>query len=284
MQNSKVEDTYFSANKHIRIGDKLIDVSTPMVMGIVNTTPDSFYSGSRTTKENDGFERVKEMLTDGAGIIDVGGYSSRPGATNISEEEEIKRVVPLIGKISNEFPDAIISIDTFRASVAERAIQAGAHIINDISGFEIDPKIAEVAATYNVPYILMHMRGTPENMQNDTDYSNLFVEMMQYFTQKLTVLSSLGVHDVIIDPGFGFGKDIDQNYFLLNHMDAFQCLNRPLLAGVSRKSMIYKKLSISPEEALNGTIALNTIALQKGAAFLRVHDVKEAWELIRLTR
>lgn len=284
MQNSKVEDTYFSANKHIRIGDKLVDLNLPLVMAIVNTTPDSFYSGSRTTDDDNGFQRVKEMLTLGADIIDVGGYSSRPGATTVSEEEEIQRVLPIIRRISAEYPEVMISIDTFRGSVAEAAIRAGAHIINDISGFETDPKIATVAAKYNVPYILMHMRGTPENMQDNTDYSNLFVEMMQFFTKKIAILQAMGVHDIVLDPGFGFGKNIEQNHFLLHHLEAFHCLNKPLLVGVSRKSMIYKKLNITPETALNGTIALNTIALLKGASILRVHDVKETREVIDLLK
>ncbi|MCH2224412.1 MAG: dihydropteroate synthase [Crocinitomicaceae bacterium] len=282
MQNLEVEDTYFNANRTLRVGDKLLDLSQAVVMGIINTTPDSFYSKSRSTLTNEILPRVNDMLTDGASIIDIGGYSSRPGAENVSQAEEIKRVTPIISAISKHFPNALISIDTFRGKVAEAAIESGAHIINDISGFEIDPTIAEIAGKHCVPYTLMHMRGTPQTMQNETSYNNLFSEIMHYFTEKIAILKSLGVKDIIIDPGFGFAKTTNQNHHLLKNMDAFNTLNLPILAGISRKSMIYKKLGISPEDSLNGTIALNAIALSKGANILRVHDVKEATELIRL--
>lgn len=282
VQNSKVEDTYFNVNRSIRIGDKLLDLSTPVVMGIVNITPDSFYSGSRSSLEDDVLQRVNDMLMSGATIIDIGGYSSRPGADDVSESEEIDRVTPAILSISKAFPESIISIDTFRGKVADEAISAGAHIINDISGFEIDPTIADIAGKHQVPYILMHMRGTPQTMQSMTDYDHIFSEITQYFSSKMEVLRQKGVTDVILDPGFGFGKTIEQNHYLLRHLDTFQFLNAPVLAGLSRKSMIYKKLGITPEEALNGTIALNAIALSKGASILRVHDVKEAVELVNL--
>jgi len=280
MQNSNVEDTIFPSNYSIVAGDKLMDLSTPLVMGIVNVTPDSFYSGSRSESLTNILERVKLMLNDGASILDIGGYSSRPGAKDISIAEEINRIQPAIEAISREFPDAIISIDTFRSEVAEAAINNGAHIINDISGFEIDPKIADIAGKYKVPYILMHMVGTPQTMQKNVDYDNLFMDIVKYFSEKIKILESKGIHDIILDPGFGFSKTIDQNYELLDSLENFRILDRPILAGLSRKSMIYKKLGITPEESLEGTIALNKIALKKGAKILRVHDVKEAVTLI----
>ena len=281
MQNSDVEDTIFPSNYSILAGDKLMDLSTPVVMGIVNVTPDSFYSGSRSESVNEILTRVNVMLNSGAGILDIGGYSSRPGATDISVQNEIDRIQPAIEAISKEFPDATISIDTFRSEVAEVAIQSGAHIINDISGFGIDPKIADVAGKYKVPYVLMHIIGTPQNMQKNVHYDNLFMEMSKYFSEKIKILESKGVHDIILDPGFGFSKTLDQNYELLDNLNYFHFLDRPILAGLSRKSMIYKKLGITAEESLEGTIAANKIALSKGAKILRVHDVKEAVDLVR---
>lgn len=282
MQNSKFEDTIFPSTQTIVAGDKLLDLSTPVVMGIVNITPDSFYRGSRSQTLTTILERVKVMLMDGATILDIGGYSSRPGADNISIEEEIQRIQPVIEAISKEFPEALISIDTFRSEVAEVALQSGAHIINDISGFSIDEKIADVAAQYNVPYILMHMRGTPQTMQSLTDYDHLFLDLSKYYSEKIHLLRNKGVKDIILDPGFGFSKTLEQNHDLLKHLDFFHHLGCPILAGLSRKSMIYKKLNITPEESLPGTIALNAIALDRGAHILRVHDVKEAVDLVRL--
>lgn len=284
MQNSSVEDTYFGSKLSIRIGGELMDFAVPKVMGIVNVTPDSFYDGSRAMNEAIVLERVNDLLNSGADIIDVGGYSSRPGAEDISEEQELNRVIPMIRSIKKEFPKAILSIDTFRSSVAREAIENGANIINDISGFEIDPEIASVAGEYKVPYILMHMRGAPQSMQSDTHYDNLYREVALYFSQKIAVLREKGVTDIVLDPGFGFGKSIEQNHSLLRHFEAFHSFGCPLLAGVSRKSMIYKKLGIQPEDALNGTIALNAIALSKGAHILRVHDAKEASDLIHLLK
>lgn len=260
----------------------MLDLSVPKVMAILNITPDSFYSGSRVSNEAEILERVKNMLNDGADILDVGGYSTRPGADNISEAEEMDRIAPVIAAIHQTFPDAIISIDTFRSNVARTALECGASIINDISGFEIDPDIADVAAENNVPYILMHMRGTPQTMTSQTNYDNLIMDIASYFSKKIQVLQDKGVKDIIIDPGFGFSKTIEQNYQLLEEMEILSFLNKPILLGISRKSMIYKKLGIKPEEALNGTIALNAIGLSKGANILRVHDVKEAVDLIRL--
>lgn len=280
MQNSDVEGTNFPTNYSIVAGDKLIDLSTPVVMGIVNVTPDSFYKGSRSESINEILTQVNDMLNSGATILDIGGYSSRPGATDISVQTEIDRIQPAIEAISKEFPNATLSIDTFRSEVAEVALQSGAHMINDISGFEIDPKIADIAGEYGVPYILMHMKGTPQNMQQNTQYRNLFMDISKYFSEKIKILESKGVHDIILDPGFGFSKTLEQNYEVLDFLEHFRFLDRPILAGLSRKSMVYKKLGLTPEESLEGTIALNKIALSKGAKILRVHDVKEAVDLI----
>lgn len=284
MQNSSVEDTYFGSNGSIRVGDKLLDLSTPIVMGIVNTTPDSFFEGSRAETIDASISRAKEMVNAGAQIVDIGGYSSRPNAEDISITEELNRVWPVISELRRDFPDLVISIDTFRSEVAEKAILAGANLINDISGFEIDPKIVDIAAKYNVPYVLMHMRGTPQTMQSQTNYENIFREMAAYFSLKIHQLEHAGVKDILLDPGFGFAKTIEQNHHLLRNLEAFHTFGKPILAGLSRKSMIYKKLGISPESSLNGTIALNTIALLKGAKILRVHDVPEAKALIDLLK
>ena len=282
MQNSDAEVTNFPKNTSMRIGDKLIDLSTPIVMGIINVTPDSFYGRSRLTNEKEILLKVDEMLQDGAAIIDIGGYSSRPGAENITQAEEIKRIAPVLESVRKNFPDAIFSLDTFRSEIAAFGLESGMDIINDISGFSIDTELPEVIAKYKVPYILMHMRGTPQTMQKHTDYTNIFKEMVFYFTEKIRILQEKGINDIIIDPGFGFSKTLEQNYFILNNLQHFQILNKPILSGLSRKSMIYKKLGITAEESLNGTIALNTIALSKGASILRVHDVKEAVELIKI--
>lgn len=284
MQNSSVEDTYFGSISSIRVGDKLLDLSIPVVMGILNVTPDSFFEGSREQSTAGAVEKARAMISEGAKIIDIGGYSTRPGADEIPVEEEVNRVVPIIRSLRKEFPDLAISIDTFRSKVAEEAVLAGANIINDVSGFEIDPAIIEVAAKHGTPYILMHMRGTPETMQSLTEYDNLFKDISLYFSRKIERLKDAGVKDVILDPGFGFAKNIEQNYDLLRNIEAFHLFGKPILAGLSRKSMIYKKLGITPEESLNGTIALNAIALQKGAKILRVHDVKEAVELVELLK
>ena len=282
MQNSKVEVTKFPRNTSIRVCDILLDLSTPKIMGIVNVTTDSFYTESRTSQENL-VSTVEKMMNEGMEIVDIGGYSSRPGALNISIDEEINRVIPAITAIRSAFPELIISLDTFRSEVAEKGILAGADIINDISGFSIDPKIVDVAAKYKVPYILMHMRGTPETMQTLTDYASIFNEMVLYFSENIEILKNAGVNDIILDPGFGFSKTIDQNYYLLDHLDDFLILGKPILAGLSRKSMIYKRLNTTPEDeaTLDGTIALNRIALKKGTSILRVHDVKEAVQLVK---
>ncbi len=281
MQISNVENTKNRLDYSIRTGDKLIDLSTPIVMGIVNTTPDSFYNKSRSKSVASSLKTVEEMISEGVTIVDIGGYSSRPGADNVSISEEIERTTPLITQIRKEFPELIISLDTFRGEVAKEGIESGAQLINDISGFEIDSSMLSTIAHYKIPYVLMHMRGTPQTMKNLTDYNNIFSEMVSYFSKKIEILQNRGVNDIIIDPGFGFSKTIEQNYYLLDNMQHFQLLNKPLLAGISRKSMIYKKLGITPEESLPETIRLNKIALEKGASILRVHDVKEAVDLIK---
>ena len=282
MQNSKVEVTKFPRNTSIRVRDILVDLSTPKVMGIVNVTPDSFYAGSRITDSNL-LNHVEKMLKEGMEIVDIGGYSSRPGAKNISIEEEIQRIVPAIKAVNTAFPELIISLDTFRSEVAEQGILNGVDIINDISGFSLDSKMVDVVGEHKVPYILMHMRGTPETMQSMTEYDSIFSEMILYFSEKIDTLQKAGVNDIILDPGFGFSKTIDQNYYLLEHLDDFLILGKPILVGLSRKSMIYKKLNTTPDDkkTLEETIKLNSIALQNGASILRVHDVKEAAELLK---
>lgn len=283
MHKLNVEDTYFYSNNLIRVKDKLLDLSTPKVMGIVNCTPDSFYSGSRKKTEKEVLNQVEKHLNEGADLIDLGGYSSRPGAQETDTKEEISRVIPFIKQIKKEF-NTTISLDTFRSEVARQGLEEGVDIINDISAWEIDHQLLEVVSKYKCPYILMHMKGTPSTMQNKTQYANIFNEVIHFLSEKLEILQQKGINDVIIDPGFGFGKNLEQNYELLNNLSAFNILNKPILAGISRKSMIYNKLETTPELSLNGTTVLNTIALKNGASILRVHDVKEAVECIRLTR
>jgi dihydropteroate synthase len=277
-----VQNTAFSTNKTLNVRGKLVDLSTPKVMGILNVTPDSFYDGGRFVHEKEILDQTEKMLTEGATFIDVGAYSTRPGASEIDVEEEKRRAAHAITTIYKRFPEAIITVDTFRSTVAMAAIEAGASIVNDVSGGELDSKMLDTIAALKVPYIMMHMRGTPQNMIQLTTYNNLIKEITDFFHTKLFNLKQQGIHDVIIDPGFGFAKNIKQNFELLHHLDYFKVLGRPILVGLSRKSMIWKTLNVSPEEALNGTTALNTIAAIKGAAILRVHDVREALEVIRL--
>ncbi len=267
---------------HLKIGKKLLDLSTPKIMGIVNITPDSFYENSRFNSINNILSQIEKHLDDGADIIDIGGYSTRPGASNISIEEELKRISEPIKTIKSIFPNCILSCDTFRSQVAQIAIDNGADIINDISGGELDKNMINVIAKNKTPYILMHSKGTPQTMQSHTDYKSIFKEMINYFSQKLELLHELGLTEIIIDPGFGFAKTIEQNFELLNKLEDFYFLKQPILVGVSRKSMIYKKLDTTPNESLNGTTILNTIAISKGANILRVHDVKEAKEIVKL--
>ncbi|MDX1277841.1 dihydropteroate synthase [Oceanihabitans sediminis] len=261
---------------------KLIDLSTPKVMGILNLTPDSFYDGGKYKNESEILSQVYIMLKNGATFIDIGAYSSRPNAVHISEEEELNRLLPIIALILKEFPEIIISIDTFRSEVAKQTIETGAAMINDISAGVLDKKMLQTVANLQVPYILMHMKGTPQTMQQQTDYKNMMKEIIFYFSERVSEAKKLGIKDIIIDPGFGFAKTTAQNFDLLKQLELFKILELPLLAGISRKSMIYKTLNTTPQEALNGTTVLNTIALQKGASILRVHDVKEATEAIKL--
>jgi dihydropteroate synthase len=276
------EKNFFEPKQSLNIKGKLIDLSTPKVMGILNITPDSFYSNSRTKSIDEALTKAAQFLKEGATFIDIGGYSSRPGAKDISTTEEVDRLVPVVESLTKGFPEAIISIDTFRAKVAEETILAGAHIINDIASGDMDDQMFETVAKLQVPYMIMHMQGTPQNMQQNPVYDNVLLEVIDYLAKKIELLKALHIHDVIIDPGFGFGKTTKHNYELLNQMEAFKIFKLPILAGFSRKGMIYKTLGTSAAEALNGTSVLNTIALQKGAGILRVHDVKEAIECVRL--
>lgn len=251
-------------------------------MGILNVTPDSFYEDSRIRGTEALLRRAEAMLQEGADILDIGGYSSRPEAQHISEEEEHTRVIPAIRALRQAFPDCLISVDTFRASIAEQAVAAGAHIINDISGGQLDGMMFETVGRLQVPYILMHMRGTPQTMQQLTEYEDIIAEMVRYFERQIVQLQAAGVQDIILDPGFGFAKTTDQNFEVLQRLADFKMLGLPILAGLSRKSMTYKTLDIPATEALPGTIVLNTIALMHGAGILRVHDVKEAVQTIKL--
>ena len=282
MHKLRVEDTYFPTINQLRLKDKLFDLSKPKIMGIINCTPDSFYSESQLQSEKTLLVHVEKQIKEGVDIIDIGGYSSRPGAKEITIKEEIDRVLPAITSIRKEFPEIYLSLDTFRSEVASVGLENGINIINDISGWSIDNELFKVLDKYKCPYILMHMKGTPSTMQFETNYDNLFTSISSYFSKKLSELKSIGVNDVILDPGFGFSKTLEQNHTLLHQMNQFKILGKPLLAGVSRKSMIYKKLNIEPAEALNGTSILNTISILKGASILRVHDVKEAKEILKL--
>ena len=267
----------------INAGGRLLDLQTPVVMGILNATPDSFYAGSRTQTEAEIAARVHQIVDEGAGIIDVGAYSSRPGADDVPAEEEARRLRHALGIVRREAPDAIISVDTFRADVAKMCIEeGGAHIINDISGGTLDKNMFRTVARLRVPYILMHIQGEPHTMQQAPHYDNLEQEVFLFLSQRVDQLRQLGVADIILDPGFGFGKTLAHNYELMNRLEDFREFALPLLVGISRKSMIYKLLGTTPAEALGGTIAVNTIALMKGAHILRVHDVRAAVETVRI--
>jgi dihydropteroate synthase len=266
----------------INCNGNLIDLSTPKVMGILNITPNSFYDGGKFIDESDILFQAKRMISEGATFIDIGAYSSKPKAEYVSEKKELKRIVPIVNLILKHFPKTIISIDTFRSEVARICIENGASIINDVSSGSVDEKMMETVAKYNVPYVMMHRRGTPETMQTMTNYENIVKEILFYFSEKVSAARSFGINDLIIDPGFGFAKTLDQNYEILQKLELFKILELPLLVGVSRKSMIYNVFKCTPEEALNGTTVLNTISLTKGAKILRVHDVKEAMECVTL--
>lgn len=261
---------------------KLVDLSTPKVMGILNITPNSFYDGGKYKTDVAFLGQAEKMLTEGASFIDLGAYSSKPGAEFVSEQEEIDRLIPVINLLVKEFPNINLSIDTFRAPVAKASIEQGAALINDIAAGLLDPKMLQVIGELKVPYIMMHMRGTPETMQSLTEYENLILEINYYFSERLAQAKTFGIKDIIIDPGFGFSKTLDQNYELMKNLQLLHQLDFPILVGISRKSMLYKLFNASPNEALNGTTVLNTISLQKGAKILRVHDVKEAVETIKI--
>ncbi len=279
---SNVEDTHFPKNNYLRVKDKLIDLSVPKIMGIVNLTPDSFYSSSRKTNQTALLGSVNQMIIDGADLIDIGGYSTKPGADFVSEEEEFKRISEPISLIKKEFPNILLTLDTFRGKIARRGIDLGVDIINDISGFHYDPDLLDVISDTNTPYILMHVNPEFDKMHQSNPNENIFRDMIYYFSDKLLQLKNRGIVDVIIDPGFGFGKTMEQNYSILKNLNLFHILERPILVGISRKSMIHKKLNISIEDALNGTTILNTQAILKGASIIRVHDVKEAKQIIEL--
>jgi len=271
--------------KYINVGGKLLDLEIPKVMGILNITPDSFYKHSRFNTDEEILKAAVKMMEEGADILDVGGYSSRPGAVNITQEEEGKRVLRAIKLIRRELPEAIISIDTFRADLAKEAVvECGAHIVNDISGGDADTEMFSVIEKLNVPYIMMHMKGDPLTMQKNPVYEDIVADILSWFGERIFRLQSVGVKDIIIDPGFGFGKTADHNFDLLRRLSDFSIAGLPLMVGVSRKSMVWKTLEISADEALNGTTALNAIALVNGADILRVHDVKEAVQTIKLIK
>jgi dihydropteroate synthase len=277
-----MKDTFFRKKATLNAGGRLIDLSSPKVMGIINLTPDSFFVGSRKQGITEALQQAGKMLDEGATFLDLGAYSSRPGADDISVQEECDRLLPVVEAIAGRFPAAVLSVDTFRAKMAETAIKAGAHIINDISGGQLDEAMFATVARLQVPYILMHTKGTPQNMNQMAHYKDVFAEVYDYFADRCHQLKQLGIHDVIIDPGFGFAKKTEHSYALMNRLQDFNMLQLPVLAGISRKTMIYKPLGVTAEEALNGTTVLNTIALTKGANILRVHDVKEAVETVKI--
>lgn len=277
------KDTFFSRKQIINCNGELLDLSEPKIMGILNITPDSFYDGGKYSHLQDILFHVKKMVADGCDILDIGAYSSRPGAKNISVDEELDRLLPVLEIIRKEFADIIISVDTFRSEVAEKVVKDfNVSIINDISSGDFDEKMFETIAQLQIPYIMMHMQGNPENMQKDPRYDNVISSIINYFSEKTDKLKLLGINDVIIDPGFGFGKTLEHNFEILKYLDDLKIFELPILVGVSRKSMINKVLEISPNDALNGTTVLNTLALIKGANILRVHDVKEAKETVKL--
>ncbi|WP_229838645.1 MULTISPECIES: dihydropteroate synthase [Roseivirga] len=276
------KDKLFEVKSTLNINGNLVSLEEPQVMGIINVTPDSFYSDSRVSQETAILKKAEQMLTEGALILDIGGYSTRPGAAEVLPQEEIKRVTTALNLIATKFPEALLSVDTFRSVVARQAVCAGAHIVNDVSGGSLDEDMWQEVANLKVPYILMHMRGTPQTMNSKNVYDNLLIDIGKELRIAVEQLQQLGVADIVVDPGFGFAKSMEQNYELLRNLGYLKRLGLPLLVGISRKSMIYKKLSISPEEALNGTTALHMAALQQGASILRVHDVKEAKQTIDL--
>ncbi len=279
-----VKDTFFGKKRTLQLGGRLHWIDTPWIMGILNVTPDSFHPESRVLEREALVERAGGMLEEGADLLDIGGYSSRPGADHIPEDEEAERVLPAIEALRDAFPHAILSVDTFRATIAEEAIQRGAELVNDISAGVLDPNMMDLIARSQVPYILMHMPGNPQEMQERAEYQNVVQELLVYLSERLRIAREKGINDLIIDPGFGFGKTPEQNYEILRSLERFSRAGVPLLVGLSRKSMAWRKLGITPEEALNSTTVLHTLALQRGADILRVHDVKEAVEAVKVLK
>ena len=278
------KDKNFNPSNKIEVKNTSLDLSTPKIMGIINMTDDSFYDGGTNYNSNKTLKKITKFIKEGADIIDIGGYSSRPGAKNISIKEEWKRIKDIIPIVNKNFPKTIISVDTFRSEIAKRAIENGAHIINDISGGSIDKCLFDTVASLKTPYILTHIKGNPENMQENPNYNSVINEITEYFQKKIKTLKSKGINNIIIDPGFGFGKSLQHNYEILNNLNKFKKFNLPILVGVSRKSMIYRLLKTNPKEALNGTTVVNTLCLLGGANILRVHDVKEAKECIKIIK
>jgi len=277
------KDTFFSKNRSLNCNGKLLDLSTPKVMGILNVTPDSFYDGGKYDSTDKILKKIKCMIREGANIIDVGGLSTRPGSEPVSEKEEINRIIPAISLIRDHFPGTIISVDTYRANVARTVVKDySVELVNDISGGEMDKNMFETIADLRIPYIFMHMKGSPLTMQTQTKYEDILTEILDYFASRIDRLRVLGLNDIVIDPGFGFSKSIEQNFYLLNRLDTFHIFELPIMVGISRKSMIYRTLKSEPSGSLNGTTVLNTVALLKGADILRVHDVKEAMQTITL--
>ncbi|HDR88534.1 MAG TPA: dihydropteroate synthase [Bacteroidetes bacterium] len=279
----KGKDTFFSRKRTLNLGGRLVRLDRPLVMGVLNLTPDSFYAGSRSPSPEAALARTEAMLAEGADIIDAGALSSRPGAVPVSEKEECSRLFPVLEIIRKKYPDCVLSVDTFRSGVARDAVRNfGVQMINDISGGHLDPGMWKVVAEENLPYVMMHMKGSPENMQQQAVYNDLMGEITAWFSSRIRKLREMGVNDIILDPGFGFSKTLDHNYTLMNRLDELAVFELPLLVGVSRKSMVYKLLNASPEEALNGSTVLHTLALWKGADILRVHDVREARETLAI--
>ena len=278
------EIKHFRSNRYIQVRNKLFDLSIPKIMGVLNATPDSFFEGSRIEKNADLSSRVSAMVNAGMDILDIGGCSTRPGSEEVSEKEELERVLPLIKQIRKEFPEVLISIDTFRASVAEEALKVGADIINDVQGGNFDPRIWEIAKQYKAPYILTHSRGNSQTMQDMSTYNSIVLDILQELSEKIARIKKAGVVDIIIDLGFGFAKTPEQNFELLKNLSIFSMLEFPILCGFSRKSMISKRLDITVDESLNGTSILNTFAVTKGASLIRVHDVKEAKQIVSLLK
>jgi len=277
------KNTVFSAKRIINVSGRLLQIDEPLVMGVINLTPDSFYEGSRTDRESI-VDNASRLLTEGATLLDIGGQSTRPGATIIPEEDELARVIPAIEAVHQAFPEAIISVDTFRSRVAGEAVEAGASMINDVSAGEMEEGFLETVAALQVPYVLMHMQGTPATMQQDPTYDDVVDDILGFFIGKIATLRELGVKDIILDPGLGFGKTVAHNYEIVKKLDSFKVTGLPIMVGASRKSMVCRLLDVKPEEALNGTTAIHTLSLLNGASILRVHDVREAREAVRIVK